>query len=414
MRFTRLEDWLRWQETCHPNTIDLGLERVRQVAQSLDLLHPAACVITIAGTNGKGSCAAATAALLTSAGHSCGVYTSPHIQRYNERIRIAGEFASDADLCRAFAHIDEARGDISLTYFEFGTLAAFWLFREYRLPFWVLEVGLGGRLDAANILDPQVAVITSIALDHMEWLGDDRESIGREKAGICRPGVPLVCADPEPPQSVLDIAARGNCPLFRMGREFGYIDTSPGTEFWCGDQRSQPLSVHLPKASLAAAWQAVRLVSPEVRPEVLASVTLPGRLQRLEAGRREVFLDVAHNPAAMSHLAAQFRDKKFLLVIAMMGDKNLHDSLAALVPIAGGWLLTTIADLPRAASIDQLRQALPPGAAADMSDSVSTALERALTHPSQLPVLVTGSFYTVAAATEYLRVREEKIHEILG
>jgi dihydrofolate synthase/folylpolyglutamate synthase len=199
-----------------------------------------------------------------------------------------------------------------------------------------------------------------------------------------------------------------------MGREFGYIDTSPGTEFWCGDQRSQPLSVHLPKASLAAAWQAVRLVSPEVRPEVLASVTLPGRLQRLEAGRREVFLDVAHNPAAMSHLAAQFRDKKFLLVIAMMGDKNLHDSLAALVPIAGGWLLTTIADLPRAASIDQLRQALPPGAAADMSDSVSTALERALTHPSQLPVLVTGSFYTVAAATEYLRVREEKIHEILG
>jgi dihydrofolate synthase/folylpolyglutamate synthase len=404
VRFTRLEDWLRWQETCHASAIDLGLERVRQVAESLDLLHPAARIITIAGTNGKGSCAAAVEALLASAGLTCGVYTSPHVLRYNERIKISGQFASDEDLCRAFARVDVARGDISLTYFEFGTLAAFWLFAERQLPFWVLEVGLGGRLDATNILDPDVSVITSIALDHMEWLGSDRESIGREKAGICRPAIPLVCADPAPPQSVLDMAGSLGCPLYRLGREFGFVDTPEGTEFWCGDTRIAPMSVHLPKPSLAAAWQAVRLLkSVEVQIQVLGALHLPGRLQEMQVNGRRVLLDVAHNSAAMTYLTEQLQGQKFVLVIAMMADKNLSDSLAALEPITSAWCLTTIPQLPRAASTALLLDALPHGVFGEVFTSVPAALDRALQTSSTLPVLVTGSFYTVAEATGYLQ-----------
>jgi dihydrofolate synthase / folylpolyglutamate synthase len=404
VRFTRLEDWLRWQETCHASAIDLGLERVRSVAEQLDLLRPTARIITIAGTNGKGSCAAAIEALLVSGGQTCGVFTSPHVLRYNERVKIAGEFAKDEDLCRAFARVEEARGDITLTYFEFGTLAALWLFAERQLPFWVLEVGLGGRLDATNILDPDVAIITSIALDHMEWLGNDRESIGREKAGICRRGVPLVCADPAPPQSVLDTADKLNCPLYLVNRDFGFRDAPGGTEFWCAGATTAPLFVQLPKPSLAAAWQAVSLLkTAETQPQALASLSLPGRLQSIQAGARCVFLDVAHNPAAMAYLAERLKGQKVMLVIAMMADKNLHDSLVALESIAGEWCLTTIAHLPRAASTKQLHEALPQAAVAKIFDSVSQALEWALASASDLPVLVTGSFYTVAEATLYLQ-----------
>lgn len=410
MRFTRLEDWLRWQETCHPSAIDLGLERVRQVAGRLGLLQPAARVITIAGTNGKGSCAAAVEALLTAGGARCGVYTSPHLIHYRERIKLAGSHASDEDLCRAFARVDEARGAITLTYFEFGTLAALWLFSECQLPYWVLEVGLGGRLDATNIVDADVAVITAIALDHMEWLGSDREAIGREKAGICRRGVPLVCADPAPPGSVLEIAASLECPLYRLGYEFGYTDGAEGTEFRCGDSRAAPISVHLPKPSLAAAWQAVRLLCGDaVQPQVLAALRLPGRLQVVQAGGRTLLLDVAHNPAAMAYLAERLQGRKFVLVIAMMADKNLRDSLAALEPIAASWCLTTIPQLPRAASAAQLHAALPEdalaGGAVAMFDSVAAALARVLETEADLPVLVAGSFYTVADAAIHLQER---------
>lgn len=413
MRFTRLEDWLRWQETCHASAIDLGLERVRQVAATLSLLHPAARIVTIAGTNGKGSCAAAVEALLVSGAQRCGVYTSPHVLRYNERVKIAGEFASDGDLCRAFAQVDEARGDTTLTYFEFGTLAALWLFAERQLPFWVLEVGLGGRLDATNILDPDVAIITSIALDHMEWLGNDRESIGREKAGICRRGVPLVCADPVPPQSVVAMAENLECPLYRLERDFGYRETPLGTQFWCGGESAEPMLVHLPKPSLAAAWQAVRLLNiVETRPHVMTSLSLPGRLQVVHAGGRQVFLDVAHNPAAMLYLADQLHGQKFVLVIAMMADKNLRESLAALNLITSAWYLATIPYLPRAASTAQLFEALPKGTVAATSGSVSEALEQALNTPSDLPILVTGSFYTVAEATLYLQ--RDALSQVMG
>ena len=205
-RFNSLSDWLLWQETLHPRKIDLGLERVAAVAKRLRLLQPDFGVITVAGTNGKGSSVAMLEAVLLAAGYRTGCYTSPHLQRYNERIRIQGQEVDDASLCAAFACVDEARGDETLSYFEFGTLAALTLFRREPLDVVLLEVGMGGRLDAVNILENDAALITSIGIDHSAWLGTDRESIGREKAGILRAGRSAVCSDPHPPRSIENMA----------------------------------------------------------------------------------------------------------------------------------------------------------------------------------------------------------------
>jgi folylpolyglutamate synthase/dihydrofolate synthase len=418
VRFERLDDWLRWQESCHPVAIDLGLERVREVAQRLGLLPARAKVITVAGTNGKGTCVAALEQLLLAAGQTCGVYSSPHILHYRERIRLNGEFASEDDICRAFAAIDDARGDISLTYFEFGTLAALYLFNEANLPYWVLEVGLGGRLDATNIVDADIAVITSIALDHTEWLGPDRESIGREKAGICRPGIPLVCADFAPPFSVLETAAQLDCKLFRIDEHFGFRSSQQGTVFWLEDLQSAPVPVNLPCPSLAAALQVGFLLNlfSELPVTAFEQIVLPGRLQYVNAGRRHVILDVAHNPAAFTYLARQLQRRhpgeKFVVVVAMMADKDLQDALAAFAEIVASWHLTTIPGFARAASTAQLRQALPNDVPAAEYASVADALTAVLHSDSLTPVLVTGSFYTVADATRFLQHRETAIETV--
>ncbi len=420
MRFEHLDDWLRWQETSHPSAIDLGLTRVREVADRLGLLPAHATVITIAGTNGKGTCAAALEHLLIAAGSACGVYSSPHILRYHERIRINGNHVEDSAICRAFAAIDNARGDISLTYFEFGTLAALYLFNEAALPYWVLEVGLGGRLDATNIVDPDVAVITSIALDHVEWLGPDRESIGREKAGICRAGIPVVCADVDPPSSVLDIVNKLHCKLYRIDQEFGYRDSEDGTVFYVKDLQSSPLAVTLPRPSLAAALQVGYLLKlfSDLPAEGFDSIALPGRLQYAKTDSRTVILDVAHNPAAFVYLAEQLRRRhphqQFHIVIAMMADKNLRESLAAFNDLAESWNLTTIAGLNRAASTAQLLSAVPAGEIPIREfASVTDALEQLLRENSTSPVLVTGSFYTIAEATRLLQA-QEKVFETVG
>src|SRR5690606_5945833 len=217
-----LQAWLKWLEQCHPTEIDLGLARIHQVAERLQLLTPAARVITVAGTNGKGSCVAAVAALLRAAGLRVGVYTSPHLRRYNERIAVDNEFASDSEICAAFAAIAAACNGISLTYFEYGTLAALEIFRQRKVEVMVLEVGLGGRLDAVNILAADFAVITSIDLDHQDWLGNDREAIGAEKAGIVRAGRPLVCADPSPPASIRAAALTVGAPYYGINETFGF------------------------------------------------------------------------------------------------------------------------------------------------------------------------------------------------
>ncbi|WP_218943644.1 glutamate ligase domain-containing protein [Exilibacterium tricleocarpae] len=222
MRFTSLRAWLDWLEQLHPAAIELGLDRIGKVAQALGVLQVAPTVITVAGTNGKGSCVAAMEQLLLDAGYRVGAYTSPHLEHYCERIRVQGQAVSEAAVCAAFARIDAARGDTSLTYFEFGTLAAMAIFlaQSDTLDVILLEVGLGGRLDAVNLWDADVAVITSIALDHQAWLGNDRETIGREKAGVLRAGRPAICADPQPPASIAAVAADKGAELLSIGREF--------------------------------------------------------------------------------------------------------------------------------------------------------------------------------------------------
>ena len=434
MRFNSLKAWLAWQETSHPREIDLGLDRVREVALRLDLLQPRARVITVAGTNGKGSCIATLQALLLAQGQTVGAYSSPHLLRYNERIRIGGESVSDADLCNAFAAIDDARGDISLTYFEFGTLAAFWLFRRAGLDCWLLEVGLGGRLDATNLLDADIAIVTTIAIDHQQWLGSDRETIGREKAGIFRTGRPVICADRQAPESVLAHAAALQCPVFLVGRDFDWR-LPISDETWdltlAGRDRRQvmhlPLPLpKLPLPSVAAALQAMELIEclppTSVVANVLASLQLQGRFQQLTRGGKTVFLDVAHNPAAADYLAQCLEEQgvqNLAVVVAMMADKDSEACLRPLRPFVRHWWLAALPDVPRAAEPRVLQEALKRLGVGEeqitLCPFVGETVECLLAdnssagHPHQHSrqylhgceaLLVTGSFYTVAAALQ--------------
>ncbi len=417
MRFTTLDEWLTWQEAAHPSAIDLGLSRVQKVASALGVLAPGATVITVAGTNGKGSCVAAMAAMLKAAGRTFGAYTSPHILKYNERVQLNGVDASDEQLCSAFHAIDQARGETSLTYFEFGTLAALYLFSQEPLDYWLLEVGLGGRLDAINIVDPQLAVITSIAIDHVDWLGDNRESIGYEKAGICRQGIPLVCADPSPPASVVGTAQKLACTTYFLGKDFGF-DEAPGTEchIWGQGYRYSLDGINLPKASVSAAVQALQIlkafdVEQSQLVESIAGLVLPGRMQTFYVSGKTVILDVAHNPAAMSHLAQQIKqrypNKKMIVVLAMMQDKNIAESIAAMCELTSRWYLTTIQKCFRAAKASDLCHQLcqvEVAANYEVYASIRESLQVAINEASDEGdiILVTGSFFSVSEATAYL------------
>ena len=286
-----LAAWLARLESLHPSAIELGLERVAAVAQRMALLPVAARVVTVAGTNGKGSTIAVLDAILRSGGVRTGCYTSPHLQRYNERVRIDGTEATDRQLVDAFQAVEWARDGTSLTYFEFGTLAALKLFQDAGVDCLLLEVGLGGRLDAVNIVDADLAVITSIALDHQDWLGDTREQIALEKAGILRPGCTAVCADPDPPASLLRQFAQLGCELHLLGREFEPLPDSGGLR---GD-------------NVAAALTSAALLGIDVEAldlqRLLQQLGLEGRVQRARVGGVTVWLDVAHNPAAAANLA---------------------------------------------------------------------------------------------------------------
>ena len=235
LRFNRLDKWLEWQESLHFTAIELGLERCKRVADNMGLLKPSYNVISVAGTNGKGSSVTLLDKILRNAGHKVGRYTSPHLLKYNERICINGEEVSDTELCESFDRIDRARGDISLTYFEFGTLAALDIFRQHDVELALLEVGLGGRLDAVNVLDADVALITSIDIDHQQWLGDNRESIAREKAGIFRNKAIAVCSDPNPPQSLIDCANALGTPLSVAGSDYQYFSNEDSWSWQAND-----------------------------------------------------------------------------------------------------------------------------------------------------------------------------------
>ncbi|NIR59262.1 MAG: bifunctional tetrahydrofolate synthase/dihydrofolate synthase [Gammaproteobacteria bacterium] len=416
MRFETLGDWLAWQETLYPRPIELGLERVARVWRALGR-GPFRCpVITVAGTNGKGSCVAFIEALLMAGGHRPCAYTSPHLMRYNERVRIAGHEVENARLIEAFDRVDRARGETTLTYFEFGTLAALEVFAAAEPDVLVLEVGLGGRLDAVNILDPDVAVITSIGIDHTDWLGADRGGIAREKAGILRGGHPAVCGEPDPPPDVAATAADLRVALYRVGHEFDYRETEGGWDWIGPDHRLLALP---PPAvpgghqvrNAATALMALALVGAPLRPAedavraAMNAVRLPGRLQVMP-GAIEVVLDVGHNAqaaAALSEALGRMAPRPTHAVAAMLAGKDVGGMVAALAPQIDHWHVTQ-AHTARALARERVAEALrgaAPEAAITLWPDVAAALDgarRAVGAGGR--VMVLGSFYTVAEALD--------------
>ncbi|AGA32897.1 Dihydrofolate synthase / Folylpolyglutamate synthase [Thioalkalivibrio nitratireducens DSM 14787] len=421
MRFPTLTDWLAWQETLHPKAIDPGLERLTGVADALRLRSGSVPkTITVAGTNGKGTVATVLAALLRSMGFRVGLYTSPHLLHYNERVNIDGRSATDAELCRAFDIIDSARGPVSLSYFEFGTLAAALLFREAPVDFQILEVGLGGRLDAVNLWDPDVAVITGVDLDHEAWLGSDRESIGREKAGILRPCRPVVLGETDPPRSVLDTARELHATVYRQGADFGLDAAAPGCRWtWLGSGRSLGLGITPGLAgarqrNVATALAALHVLGLQDRLTLeslgtgMAAVP-PGRLQRI-AGRPEWLLDVAHNGQAARELAAFLQDHPVpgstVAIVALMADKRRRVIFEAMGSRAGVWIPIRIPGeraLDPGILAEELRTL--PGAEVVHADTVADAVRaaRKCAGPDGR-VVVFGSFLTVQAVTECLAI----------
>jgi dihydrofolate synthase / folylpolyglutamate synthase len=416
-----LEQWLDYQQRVHPRDVALGLERVAAVATRLALARPARRVITVGGTNGKGSTVAFAEAIARAAGLRVGAYTSPHLLRYNERVRIDGEDATDAGLVAAFERIEAARGEVPLTYFEFGTLAALLLFAEARLDLALLEVGLGGRLDAVNIVDPDVAVVTTVALDHTEYLGRDRESIAAEKAGIFRPGRPAVIGELDPPDALTRHAERIGARLIRAGKQYRFADRLGGRWSWEDDTvkldlRKPRLAAPAQTANAAAAIAALRAlpdlaVSAEQIDVGVAVAQAPARLQRIP-GPVEILVDVAHNPQAAQQLAHWMARNRSTgatqAVFAALADKDAPHMLGALLGVVDQWRLAGLHDAgPRNQDVDQLwRQVsgLLSRTLASRHATVAEALEaaRAQAHPGDR-ILVFGSFHTAAQALQILQ-----------
>ena len=405
-----LDQWLDYISGLHPLAWDLTLDRVATVAERLEVLQPAKTVVLVAGTNGKGSCCEAIAALADASGVSVGLTTSPHLHRYNERFRIRGQEASDVEIVESLEIIDAAREDISLSYFEFSCLTALRLFTNANLDLAILEVGLGGRLDAMNIVDPDIAVILPIALDHQNYLGTTREAIGREKAGIVRKNIPVVLADSEPPESVIAIASDLEANLLQIKDTFDYGDDEC---FWVreGQRYTQAVSgqSRLPKASLAAALQTVALVTPPNREAVagLNRLELKGRLTLRQFEETLIYLDVAHNPHAVEHLVTQLSLRGVLKVRAVFGvyaDKEVDSMIATLQKKVRYWYLTAVDD-PRAMPAQAILERLPREelSRACLMTTVVEALKTALAQrEADEAVLVFGSFPVVGEALEWL------------
>ncbi len=416
-----LNEWLVLLESRHPRTIDLGLERSREVWQRMGSPRPARQIITVAGTNGKGSTVGYLSTMLQALGYSSGSYTTPHLFRYNERVQINRSEVSDRQLLAAFEGVEAARGDISLSYFEFGTLAAIFLLNRSGLDFAVMEVGLGGRLDAVNILDTDCAVITTVGLDHQEYLGDDRESIGREKAGIIRPDTVLVCGEAEPPVSVMAQARRLQAPVLRLGHEFFAIEEQGSIRFSkdeaaCLLDRPQMSGRHQVD-NMATALAALLELVPDAANHVdqlrhgLASVSLAGRFQQVSV-RPRVYVDVGHNVlaaeairAALSEVVQTDAAGDCHCVIAMLADKDAATVARILDPVVCHWYCAGL-EGQRGQTGEQLAARIRAGAGgANVSPwaNVDTALDAALgalstQGTSSSCVLVFGSFLTAGQA----------------
>ena len=415
-----LSEWLAHCERLHPKSIDMGLARVRTVAKRMNLAFNCP-VITVAGTNGKGSSCAMLEAILLAAGYRTGVYTSPHLVHFEERCRVRGDIVSATDLVAGFADVERARvlnddenGEISLTYFEFTTLAILQLLSKSGLDVVILEVGLGGRLDAVNILDTDCALITSIDLDHMELLGHTREAIGFEKAGIMRAGKPAVVSDPMPPQSIIDHAASLGADLWRLGHDFNFSGDKQQWG-WAGRGRrysglaypalrgaNQLMNASGVLAALTALRDRLPVTAQAVR-NGLSVVELPGRFQIIP-GQPTLVLDVAHNPHSVAALAANLDAMGFYpcthAVFGVMGDKDLAPMLARMGPLVDKWYFTDL-PTPRAASSNDLQARWQAGesrkdVSAHTFKTPQQALQAAVSAADPADrIVVFGSFYTV-------------------
>jgi len=466
MRFTRLDDWLNWQENLNPAEIDLGLDRISGVLTQAGLSDSFNCpLITVAGTNGKGSVVATLEAIAMAAGLKVCSYTSPHIFRYNERIKINAQAVDDETLCEAFERIDQARGDSPLTYFEFGTLAAIDLFFRAQPDLVILEVGLGGRLDATNLMDADVSVLTTVAIDHVEWLGDDRESIGYEKAGIFRARKPVICGERMPPKSVVTHAEELKCEFIQAGRDYDIINGKESDGSW--DLKSCYTDItELPQPSLAGEFQKFNAATAimaiqalqtkgllntqsglvensqliDALPTGLNHISLPGRYQQINKKPR-VYVDVAHNLQAAQALASQIKTSqdtdqlngrnKTWAIIAMLSDKDIKGVLENVSDEFDYWCFAGLENITRGHSveayiehlpasiysqenqlgldsIDELRDKIRENKCTMLSDTVllaktvEKACELVLSKADDNDrIVIFGSFYTVADAMRF-------------
>ncbi|WP_305461430.1 bifunctional tetrahydrofolate synthase/dihydrofolate synthase [Photobacterium leiognathi] len=406
-----LSIWLKYLEQLHTSAIDLGLDRVKAVGQKADLLKPAPCVITVAGTNGKGSTCAMLEAILIEAGYKVGVYSSPHLVRYNERVRINNQELDDSEHTQAFTSVEAARGDISLSLFEFGTLSALTLFKTHQVDVLVLEVGLGGRLDATNIVDHDVSVITSLAIDHVDWLGDNIDVIGYEKAGIFRSGKPAICGQPHPPATVPAHADDIGAELYQVGYQFEYQVEDNHWNWQCGafDLTQLPLP-NLPLPNAATALMALGAAELDISEENiingLKKAQLPGRMQRVSE-QPLIIMDVAHNPHSAEYFANQLSKikqkegkNKIHAVVAMLHDKDIASTIAAMRDTVDDWYPASLTG-PRAATAEEILQHLPANCVG--FDKPESAFDQALTQAGEDDmVIVFGSFYTVGQITSHL------------
>ena len=415
---TTLPTWLDLIQRQHPKSIEMGLERVREVATRMRLKRPARRVIIVGGTNGKGSTVAFIEAIARAHGWKVGAYTSPHLLAYNERVRIDGNDAKDAELIAGFEAVEAARGETPLTYFEYGTLCALWLFARATLDLAVLEVGLGGRLDAVNIVDADASIITTVDLDHQEWLGHDIEAIGFEKAGIARPFKPLVLGDDDPPASVLRHAYAIGAQAWRIGSDFFAEPVDAGTWRWreVGFSMTLPMPalesrVQLRNAACAVAGLRAlgRRIDKSAYAEGIASARIAGRLQRFQRGGVEIVVDVGHNPQAARALAAWLRTqppRRTLAVYAALADKDAAGVVAALADGVDRWHIAGLADAgPRGEAVDAFARRLIGTAAAGAVQHADVAAALAAARAQAAPdgrVLVLGSFHTAAAALQLL------------
>ena len=419
MRFNDLASWLRWKESLHPNAIDLGLARVKQVLERLAWSRPSYPIVTIGGTKGKGSTVALLERVWSAAGYRVGAFTSPHLRRYNERIRIGEREIADESLVTAFERIDEARGDVSLTFFEFNTLAALLTFETAGLDIMLLEVGMGGRLDAVNIVDSDIAVVTSIALDHCEWLGYDVESIGREKAGIYRADRPALFGSPNPPVSVVQTAKEIRARFLQLGKDFDYV-LHEGQWDWRMQDKSV-LALPLPNlfgatqvSNAATSLAVVECLSarlPVTRAAIedgLRTLSLPGRFQVLDLRERRWILDVAHNPASARTLAENLRalpsTGRTVAICGILGDKDIEAIASELAAIVDEWIVVPLPS-PRALPVMESAQRLVGGGARTITNSstIEAAAAQALNlTTSEDRIAVFGSFLTVGPMLDWL------------